>query len=204
MEDEQSLVAMAQRGEVAAFEALIEEYETRIYNLAYRMLGDSEDARDAAQETFLKAYSALGRFRGDASFSTWIYRIARNSCLDAIRMRKRNRTYSLDDPVDTVDGEVPRQMEGDLPAPDEVVLTRERQAVINGALAELSDHHRSVLLLRDIEGFSYEEIAEVLQVRLGTVKSRLYRARTALHDRLEQMELFRDHIVWKSEGRGNA
>lgn len=202
--DEQRLVAMAQRGEIAAFESLIEAYEARIYNLAYRMLGNPEDARDAAQETFLKAYSALRRFRGDSSFSTWIYRIARNSCLDAIRTRKRSRTYSLDDPVDTGDGEVTRQIEGDLPSPDEVILTRERQTVINDALAELPDHHRSVLVLRDIEGFSYEEIAEVLEVKLGTVKSRLYRARSALHERLEQMELFRDRSVWQSEGREDA
>ena len=202
--DEKHLVALAQEGEITAFETLIEEYEARIYNLAYRMLGDAEDARDVAQETFLKAYSALGRFRGDASFSTWIYRIGRNCSLDAIRSRKRTRTYSLDAPVDTGDGEVTRQVEGDLPVPDEVVLTQERQDVINSALAELPDHHRAVIVMRDIEGFSYEEIAEVLEVRLGTVKSRLYRARTALHDRLEQMELFRDHVVRQSEGRENA
>lgn len=202
--DEKRLVALAQKGEIAAFETLIEAYETRIYNLAYRMLGDAEDARDVAQETFLKAYSALGRFRGDASFSTWIYRIGRNCSLDAIRARTRSRTYSLDAPVDTGDGEVTRQVKGDLPDPDEVVLTQERQDVINSALAELPDHHRAVVVLRDIEGFSYEEIAEILEVRLGTVKSRLYRARTALHDRLEQMELFRDHVVRQSEGRENA
>jgi len=198
--DEQQLVTLAQEGEIAAFESLVQEYENRIYNLAYRMLGNTEDARDAAQETFLKAYAALERFRGDSSFSTWLYRIAKNACLDVLRARGRARTFSLDDPLHTEDGEIDRQIEGDLPAPEEVLLSREAESVIHDALGQLSEHHRSVVVLRDLEGFSYEEIAEILDVRLGTVKSRLYRARAALHSHLVDTELFRERSVQHSEG----
>lgn len=194
------MVALAQEGEIAAFESLVEEYEKRIYNLAYRMLGNTEDARDAAQETFLKAYAALANFRGDSSFSTWLYRIAKNACLDVLRARGRVHTFSLDDPLHTEDGEIDRQVEGDLPAPEEVLLAREAESVINDALGQLNEHHRSVVVLRDIEGFSYEEIAEILDVRLGTVKSRLYRARVALHSQLADTELFRERSVQHSEG----
>ncbi len=198
--EEDRLLSLARQGEVAAFEALIEGYEERIYNLAFRMLGNAEDARDAAQETFLKAYSGLQRFRGDASFSTWIYRIARNVCLDVLRRRSKGRTYSLDEPIDLDDGQVSRQIPVDRPGPEDSVMEREIRDGINLALAELPEHHRSVVVLRDIEGFTYEEIADILKIELGTVKSRLYRARSSLHDLLAATELFRDRVVGESEG----
>ncbi len=198
--DEQRMLSLAREGEVAAFEALIEGYEDKIYSLAFRMLGNSEDARDAAQETLLKAYSGLQRFRGDASFSTWIYRIAKNVCLDILRRRSKQRTYSLDEPMELGDGEVSRQFAGDMPAPEDVVMHGEVRDSINSALAEISEHHRVVIILRDIEGFTYEEIANILEIELGTVKSRLYRARASLHEILSEMELFRDRAVGQSEG----
>ena len=202
--DEQQCIRLAQRGEVAAFESLVKAYEGPIYNLAYRMLGNAEDAMDATQDTFLKAYSALPRFRGDASFSTWLYRIAKNVCLDRLRHRKRHPTVSLDDPMPTDDGEISRQVSSSNPDPEDLALSGEIQDILDRALGELPSHHRAVIVLRDLQGFSYEEIADVLEIELGTVKSRLYRARTALHDRLAPMELFSDRDVNRSERREEA
>ena len=201
---ERRLITLSQQGEVAAFEELVEEYQGRIYNLAFRMLGNSEDALDVCQESFLKAYKALPRFRGDSSFSTWLYRIAQNVCLDALRRRNRQITFSLDEDLETEDGMMPRQFSGDLPDPEETVVHRELQHVVDQALSALSEDHRQIIVLRDFDGCSYEEIADILDIELGTVKSRLYRARSALHRLLEPMELFREFRVNRDEGRGDA
>ncbi len=199
--DEDRLVALARSGEVPAFEALVAEYEGRIYNMSYRMLGNAEDARDAAQDTFLKAYSSLDRFRGDSSFSTWLYRIAKNACLDMLRKRGRGTVYSLDEPLGTEDGEMERQLPGDLPDPEDAALDSEIREAVADAIAGLPPHHRAIIVLRDIEELTYEEIAEVLEVELGTVKSRLYRARAALSRSLAALELFRDRGVGPGERR---
>ncbi|MFO7942461.1 MAG: sigma-70 family RNA polymerase sigma factor [Bacillota bacterium] len=202
--DEERLVDLARSGDVSAFESLVEEYDGRIYNMAFRMLGNPEDARDVTQETFLKAYSSLSRFRGDSSFSTWVYRIAKNACLDFLRRRSRGTVFSLDQPLDTEEGELERQVPGDLPDPEEVALDSEVRRAVSEAIANLPPHHRSIIVLRDIEDLSYEEIAEVLEVELGTVKSRLYRARTSLSRVLGSSELFRDRGVGPGERRDNG
>ncbi|MFP4200414.1 MAG: RNA polymerase sigma factor [Clostridia bacterium] len=201
MDDEERLVNLARSGDVSAFETLVEEYDGRIYNMSFRMLGNSEDARDITQETFLKAYSSLPRFRGDSTFSTWVYRIAKNACLDFLRRRSRGMAFSLDEPLNTEEGELERQIPGDLPDPEEVALDSEVRRAVADAIANLPPHHRSIIVLRDIEDLRYEEIAEVLEVELGTVKSRLYRARAALSKVLGSSELFRDRGVESDERR---
>ncbi len=199
--NEEQIIDMARAGDVTAFESLVEEYDGRIYNMAFRMLGNVEDARDVAQETFLKAYTSLDRFRGDASFSTWLYRIAKNACLDILRRRGRRTIYSLDDPVETDEGEVDRQLAGHLPDPEGVALDTEVREAVEAAIAGLAPHHRTIIVLRDIEELTYEEIAEVLEMELGTVKSRLYRARCALSRSLGELELFDDRGVGPGERR---
>jgi len=188
---EEHLVALARQGQVAAFEELVQRHQQKVYNLAYRMMGNREDAYDMAQEALTRAFAGIGRFRGRASFSTWLYRITTNTCLDELRRRKRQPVYSIDETLATEDGELRRQLPDDsAPAPDEVVTQRELERELQGALQKLSEEHRTVVLLRDYLGLAYEEISEALSVELGTVKSRLFRARRSLKALLEEAELF--------------
>ncbi len=199
------LVRLSTNGNEEAFEKLLDKYEGKIFNLAYRMLGNVEDAEDATQDAFMKAYSSLSGFRGDSSFSTWLYRIAKNVCLDEIRRRQRNPVHSLDKPIKTDEGDqLERQIEDDSPTPEDTIVTNEQQVVIEKAMQKLPAHHRTVIIFRDIEGFSYSQIAEILDVKLGTVKSRLYRARNNLKVVLEEMELFQHRGVNQPERREEA
>ena len=169
------LARAAAGGDEAAFEELVRLHEKKVYNLAFRMCGNPEDAADAAQEAFLAAWKGLPNFRGEAGFSTWLYRLTSNAAIDRLRRTKRQREEaSLDDEalrLDAVDG---------APSPQARAEGRElREAVLSG-LAQLSDDHRQALTLRELQELSYEEIAAVLEVDLGTVKSRISRARGAL------------------------
>jgi len=195
------LVQECKRGNMSAFEKILDKYEGKIYNMAYRMLGDVQDAEDAAQEAFMKAYASLDGFRGESSFSTWLYRIAKNVCLDEIRRRQRKPVYHLDEPVKTPTGEMQRQLPDDAPSPDEVVVEYEKRTAVEEALKKLTPHHRTAIILRDIQGLSYNEMADILDVKLGTVKSRLYRARSSMRDVLREMELFREPDVKQGERR---
>jgi RNA polymerase sigma-70 factor (ECF subfamily) len=183
--DEQALVARARNGDVAAFERLIAAYQKKVFNLAYRLSGDREDAADLAQEALVRVFRALGTFRERAQFSTWLYRIVVNVCLDHRRSRGRRQTVSLDAPVDGDEGQIPRQTEGDDLDPAAEVERRELHSQVHEAIGRLNPEHRAVLVMRDIQDFSYEEIAAILGVALGTVKSRLNRARFALKEQLQ-------------------
>jgi RNA polymerase sigma-70 factor (ECF subfamily) len=175
---ESALVAAARQGEAAAFSALVARYQTPVYNLAYRMLGDPDEAADATQEAFLRAYQALGQYRG-GPFRAWLLRIAANACYDSLRRRQRRPTASLDRlPHEQVAG---AQVS---PDPEEVVLQREHQALIQRCLLALPPDQRLVVVLADIQGLSYEEIAVVTRSPLGTVRSRLSRGRARLRDLL--------------------
>lgn len=169
------LARAAAGGDEAAFEELVRLHEKKVYNLAFRMCGNPEDAADAAQEAFLAAWRGLPGFRGEAGFSTWLYRLTSNAAIDRLRRTRRQRAEaSLDDEalrLDAVDG---------APSPQARAEGEElREAVLSG-LAQLSDDHRQALTLRELQELSYEEIAAVLEVDLGTVKSRISRARGAL------------------------
>ncbi|MGN8968109.1 RNA polymerase sigma factor [Intestinimonas sp. HCP28S3_D6] len=177
---EQELVERAKKGDESAFEVLVTDNEKRIYNLCRRLTGNPEDAAELTQEAFLNAWRGLGRFQGESSFSTWLYRLASNACIDFLRKEKRRQNLSMTVSLD--DEEEARQVE----LPDErytpereLERTEVRQAVAAG-LERLTPEHRQVLVMREINGLSYAEIGGVLGLEEGTVKSRIARARNAL------------------------
>jgi RNA polymerase sigma-70 factor (ECF subfamily) len=187
-DEEQRLVSAAQRGDIDSFNALVRLYEGRVYNLSYRMLGDADSAADASQEAFLSAYRNLRAFRG-GSFRSWLLRIATNACYDALRLRKRRPAISLDMAVDEDADESPLQIPDESSGPDELILRRELASAIQTGLGELPEDQRMTVVLSDIEGLSYDEIAQITGTNLGTVKSRLSRGRARLRDVLRAGEL---------------
>src|SRR5262249_55540066 len=160
-----NLVRAAQRGDRNAFRALVERHQRGVFGVALGMLRNPEDARDACQEVFLRAHRRLAGYAGDAAFFTWLYRIAVNTCIDELR-RRRADLRELDDSLPTSD-----------PDPADEVITRELRQEIGAALEQLSAPHRTVLILREVEGLSYDEIASVVGCPKGTVMSRLFHAR---------------------------
>lgn len=178
-EQEAAVIQSVLDGDVNAFETIVKEYEKNVYNLALRMTGNSEDAADMSQEAFIKAYNSLSSFRGDSKFSVWLYRIVSNVCLDYLRSRTRKPTVSLSTEND--DGEEVELDIADESQSPELLLDRSltRDAVRRG-LAALPPDHREILMLREIQGLSYEEIAAALGLEAGTVKSRIFRARKKL------------------------
>lgn len=187
--EELRLVTAAQRGDVESFNALVRLYEGRVYNLCYRLLGDADSAADATQDAFLSAYRHLHAFRG-GSFRSWLLRIATNVCYDALRARQRRPVVSLDASGETV-GDEPTslQIADTSETPDEFALRRELARAIETGLAQLPVDQRLVVVLCDLQGLTYEEIAEVTGANLGTIKSRLSRGRARLRDLLREEEL---------------
>ena len=175
--NERELIARLQKRDEAAFEELIRQYEKKVYTLCFRMCGNSEDAEEAAQDAFLALWRVIDRFRQESSLSTWIYRLATNACIDTLRRRKKQSgSVSLDDEelfVDAVDTS---------PQPQETVEHRETQKLLQEGLSALPEEYRKVLILREIEGLSYTEIAESASIELGTVKSRISRGRSLLRN----------------------
>ena len=165
------LISRARTGDREAFGALVEQYRDNVYRLAYRMCGNAYDADEAAQEAFVAAWRALPNFRGDAKFSTWLYRLTTNAAIDVMRREKRHQTVGDGEMIDLAD---------DADSPQETVERTEQQEAVQKALATLSEEYREVLLLRYMEELDYAEIAEVLQLPSGTVKSRINRAKAAL------------------------
>jgi RNA polymerase sigma-70 factor (ECF subfamily) len=174
--------------EIEAFEALVERYGRRIYGLAYRMAGNDADAKDLTQEAFIRVYRALRRIDPAANLESWLYRIVTNLYIDLLRRRPKARVESLDAPLVTAKGdEVVREVEDPGPGPEDIVVTAQLDADIQRALLALSPDLRMVVVLSDIEGRSYEEIAEMVRIPVGTVKSRLHRARRVLQARLAHL-----------------
>ena len=165
------LISRARGGDREAFGELVEQYRDNVYRLAYRMCGNAYDADEAAQEAFVAAWRALPNFRGDAKFSTWLYRLTTNAAIDVMRREKRHQTVGDGEMVDLAD---------DADSPQETVERTEQQEAVQKALSTLSEEYREVLLLRYMEELDYAEIAEVLQLPSGTVKSRINRAKAAL------------------------
>jgi RNA polymerase sigma-70 factor, ECF subfamily len=184
---DRALVARSQQGDRDAFSSLVVRYQDRVLNLAFRRLGDRDVALDVAQEVFLKAYRALDRFQGDAKFFTWLFRITMNETITARRkgerqMGGRRGPASLDHA--TAGGDQLPEPAAGAEGPSDLVERQDDQAMVQAAIEELDDELAQVILLRDIEGLSYQEVAETLELPLGSVKSRLYRARQALKARL--------------------
>jgi RNA polymerase sigma-70 factor (ECF subfamily) len=191
MYNEEECIRRCQAGKTDAFEGIVQAYEKKIYNLAFRMTGNHEDANDLAQEAFVKVYHSISTFRGDAKFSTWLYRIATNVCLDELRRKGRRKVEHLDEPVFTEDGAMEREIPDWSANPEEAFETREIQNMVQNGMKQLPDEQRIALVLRDIQGYSYEEISEMLNLSLGTVKSRINRGRLALKELLSKdRELF--------------
>jgi RNA polymerase sigma-70 factor (ECF subfamily) len=181
--DEQVLVAAARRGETQAFNQLILKYQTLAYNVAYRTLHDPEAAADATQQAFISAFRALPGFRG-GSFKAWLLRIVTNACYDQMRKEKRRPTSSLDDLLVETDHSV--MLRDDAESPEDYALRQDLGRVIQNGLDELPTEQRVAVILSDIQGLSYEQIALATDVSLGTVKSRLSRARARLRDYLRR------------------
>lgn len=182
--DEQDLISRSKEGDVEAFNLLVEQYQRQVYNLALRMLGNAEAAEDACQDTFLSAYKAMGKFRG-GSFKSWVLRIAANSCHDKLRVARRYRVVSLDTLLLEPD-ELPQANNNE--SPEDYALRRELGRFLNEGLTHLPEDQRLVVILSDVQGLSYEEVAQATGCSLGTVKSRLNRGRTRLRDFLLQRE----------------
>ena len=178
--NEKDLIRKAKQGDMLAFEELILKHEKIVYNLALRMMNHSEDAQDIAQEVFLKAYRSLANFDERAAFSTWLYRITHNTCIDEMRKRKGKQTYSLEEELESEDGSMQRQVADAGDTPEESLLRAEQKSEILQALDTLSAEHKAAVILRDIRGMSYEEIAEIIELPMGTVKSRISRARNQM------------------------
>ena len=181
------LIEAFQRGDKKAFDELVIRHKDRIFNLCYRFLGDYEEANDSAQEAFVKAYGSLNTFRLESAFSTWLYRIAVNACknkLGSAAYRAKRKTVSLDNPGNSEDGPLPMEIQNGTPSPLARMEEKEKMALVQRALDTLPTEFKMVVTLRDVEGLSYEEIAEVTRLNLGTVKSRIARARTDLRNKL--------------------
>lgn len=177
--DEVGLIESAKRGNVQAFNTLILHYQDPAYNFALRMMGDPAAAEDATQKAFISAYKALNRFQ-HGNFKGWLFRIVNNKCLDALRKQKRRPEPSIDEL--TEENESPSFLEDDSASPEDQLLRSEALDAVQSCLQGLPEGQRSVVVLCDVEGYDYQEIANVLDISLGTVKSRMNRARRKLQD----------------------
>jgi RNA polymerase sigma-70 factor (ECF subfamily) len=188
-DDDRRLVNRAKSGDADAFERLVRRHQRWVFTLALRMVGDRADAEDMAQEIFFKAYRGLSGFRGGARFSTWLYAIASRHCLNHLTSRtaRSRRLRRVDGPPTepgAAEASALDRIADAAPGPDAAAEQREMRRVIQEELLQLTDDHRIVLILRDIQGMPYEEIADALGIELGTVRSRLHRARMELKARV--------------------
>ena len=188
-EDEGVLIARAQGGDLAAFDQLVLQHQQTVFAVSLRMLGDREEAKDVAQDVFVHAYRGLGAFKGEAKLSTWLISITMNVCRNQRRWWARQRRFlagSVDATLQTEEGAVEFEVADPAPGPAHAAQHQELSAQIQEALGQLDEPHRSVVILRDLQGCSYEEIAAIVGCQVGTVKSRLSRARLQLRALLER------------------
>jgi len=187
IDQDQELIGRFLAGDEGAFNRLVLSYQNRVYGLCWRMMSNSEEAEEVAQEVFITVYKSLPDFRGDSRFSTWLYRVTVNHCKNRMKYLGRRKYYqseSFDGPVETEEGEMVKQIADEHLDPLDRLEQKETQALVQKKLNELEEEQKAVLLLRDIEGLSYQEIAEILDLREGTVKSRIHRARLELKEKL--------------------
>lgn len=190
-QDERAIIERCKAGDLGAFDELVRRYEKQVFNFAYRMTQNYDDASDIASDAFMKVYNAIESFRGDANFSTWLFRIITNLYLDSRKRSKAHMNIPLDEYIDLEESSVARQIEDPSPSPIQQIEANERADVIGQAINELPEYQRVMVLLYHTHGKSYEEIAEIVGLPIGTVKSRLNRARLALKKSLEsERELF--------------
>lgn len=186
--EERLIIERCKRGDNAAFDTLVRAYEKRVYNFAYRLCSHYDESNDIASDAFLRVYQAIHLFRGNANFSTWLFRIVINVYLDR-RKRARNKQHlSLQEYIDLEENSLTRQVEDPSPTPDRIAEDHERRDVLQNAIASLPDYQRAMIVLYHTEGKSYEEIAQALDLPVGTVKSRLNRARLFLREKLQPLK----------------
>jgi RNA polymerase sigma-70 factor (ECF subfamily) len=189
-QNEKILIDRCINGDIEAFEELISDYEKKVFNIALRIIGNYNDAEDISQEIFIKVFKSIKNFKGNSSFYTWLYRIVVNECFDIAKKKKKVLAFSIDTPIVTGDDEVQRDIKDRSKLPEEEFENKELRKEIQKALNMISNEHRTMIVLRDVQGFSYDEISEMLKCPPGTVKSRINRARKALKELLsEQKEL---------------
>jgi len=189
MDEDDELVCLSQKGDTDAFEALVEKHQKMILNISYRMIGNYEEACEVVQDAFFSAYKALGKFRGESKFTSWLCAIAVNLSKNRrkrIKIRNHREGPSLDDTAGNEVGPIKRDPPAREPSLEEQLEKKEVQVKVEECLNLLDDEYQEVLVLRDIQGFSYEEIGDILKIPDGTVKSRLFRARDALKDCLKK------------------
>ncbi|MGD9321202.1 MAG: sigma-70 family RNA polymerase sigma factor [Desulfobacteraceae bacterium] len=188
--EDAALIRAFHEGDKAAFDRLVLKHKDGLFNLCYRLLGDYEEANDSAQETFIKVYRSLKKFRFESAFSTWLYRIAVNTCKNKLKssaFRQKRKMVPLDNPVLGNRSQPSREIQDESQSPAIELEKKERMKAIQEAINALAPEQKEVVTLRDIEGFSYEEVAEITGFKLGTVKSRLARARQDLRKKLRSV-----------------
>lgn len=184
--DERKLIERAMNGDSSSFNRLMELHERRMYAVALRMCADREDAQDCLQEAMLRIYRSINGFKGQSSFATWVYRVTMNTCLDELRKKKNKQNTSLDGLLDMGWSPVDEQA-----SPEKRAIDSEVQKCLHAAIGELPEDMRAAVVLRDIQGFTYDEIAQMLDINVGTIKSRISRGREKLREKLKQnTELF--------------
>lgn len=189
--DDATLIHRVQHGDRDAFNALVDRHSQKAFQFAYKLTREPEQAADVVSEAFIRIYNAMPNFKGQSSFSTWMYRILTNCFLDMKKKEKNKQTVSLDSPPKATDSTIDWQVESDDPTPDEDLERKERAEIIQSALNKLPEYQRVMMVMFHTEMLSYEEIADALNTPIGTVKSRLNRARMQLRDLLkEHQELF--------------
>jgi RNA polymerase sigma-70 factor (ECF subfamily) len=191
MNDDALLIELSQQGDRNAFDALIRKYEARAYQYAYRLTSNTDEASDIVADAFVRVYNALKNFRGQSSFGTWLYRILTNCYLDQRKKERSRRHESLEATLNTEGGEMQRQFEDESDGPDVLLERTAREEAVQGALSKMPEYQQAMLVMYHVEMLTYEEISDALDLPIGTVKSRLNRARLALRDLLAvDVELF--------------
>lgn len=187
---EEQLIRRAQQGDNSAFEQLLLAHQKKVYNLCLRMAANPDDALDLSQEAFIKAWRALGQYQFEVSFSTWLFRLTSNVCIDFLRRKKRRQETSLTENYDDSDEGAELSLPDCAPLPEQQAITNETKIELARAMGQLAPDHREILQLRVVEDLPYEQIADILGVRVGTVKSRLARARLSLRKILKAGNYF--------------
>ena len=184
-ENIQQLIKEALAGDQKAYEVLLKRYQTGVYNMIYQMIKNREETEDLVQEAFIKAFKSLESYNEDYAFSTWLYKIAFNHCIDAIR-KKKLKTLPLDRPIQLKEGEVRHEIKDESSSPEGDFIFAERKKLIQESIASLPERYRVAIILRHQKEYSYEEISDMLNIPLGTVKARIFRAREMLKKKLQE------------------
>ena len=194
MTDEE-LVEDVKKGNIDAFEDIVKKYENKVYGIVFHMMKNQNEVEDLAQEVFLKVYKNLDKFKGDSSLYTWIYKITVNLCLDELKKRK-NIIY-LDEKISVEDGEIDKELPSNERSQEELYEDKELKENLHRCINKLPDKQNMMIVLRDIKGFSYDEIAKITNNKIGTVKSQINRARLKLKELLDKEGTFLEYIVSK-------